>query len=231
MLVSIDGPGRTQKEAHDSVLQEFKPLVQAVQYQDQNFGINYHNYLAYNTVFSHFSSSFNVAIEDDAVLSPDALELADWFYALPERDEYALCSLGRVACAPEDPRRVDECCGLGTSWAYCFTQESWRWMRERWNSKKAEPLGWDWSLTYEMYRAKKKALIPALSRVYNIGREGGVNAYPEWWDENMRLAVVSSGLPASFFLNKIEQSSGLVQNSDIWTAPEWIMDEIRASIV
>src|SRR3990172_790580 len=40
-------------------------------------------------------SEFNITVEDDVVLAPDALDLAEWFRKLPERGEYV--SLGFCA--------------------------------------------------------------------------------------------------------------------------------------
>ncbi len=50
-------------------------------------------------------SDFNVALEDDLVLSPDALDLANWYFALPEENYFCLNFFNYCSnCA--DPAKV-----------------------------------------------------------------------------------------------------------------------------
>lgn len=143
-----------------------------------------------------------LALEDDCLLTPDALELATWFRNSPVRDDYAFMSLARET-QEADPTRAGELLitdDITSPWAWCFTAESWKQMAPRWNSKEAEPTGWDWSLRYELARANRWALTPFLPRAYNIGAEGGVHETQEHFDACLKDATRSDGAPANFFV-------------------------------
>ena len=219
VLVSIDGGSPKRQECRE-VAQGYPWTVRE---RTTNYGINEHNRVTYDDVFSDTSVDFNVAVEDDGILSPDALELADWFYTLESRDEYICASLGVIRKTVDDPSAVSEFIGLGTSWGFCFTRIAWEKMRTIWNCKRHVPTGWDWSLTYAMYINHWKALFPHLSRIANIGRLDGVNAYPKWFDENMAGTVASDGS----FRGKYQVVSRLSPGS--WKdVPQWMAKELEA---
>ncbi len=168
---------------------------------------------------------FNVALEDDAVLSPDALEFAEWFYALPNRSEYVYCSLGdphyRTERALENEYRdVHECRSIYTS-AWCFTKFEWAWMREWWNRHLRTQVGWDWSLAYAMETHNKRSLYPLVSRAKNIGRVG-VHSYPEFFDEKIAPARGSDGRPLPFDM-------AVTYRMGSETLPNWITEELKAT--
>ena len=68
-------------------------------------------------------------------------------------------------------------------WGWAVTREIWkRWFKPNWNCKTVPPLGWDRSLGYIIQKNGLKCLRPRMSRVRNIGREGGVYETPEHFD-------------------------------------------------
>jgi hypothetical protein len=69
-------------------------------------------------------SSFNVALEDDIVLAPDALQLADWYAAYPGRNTYACLGLLGFFPSTCNPLEIGETQDF-RSWGWCCTRESW----------------------------------------------------------------------------------------------------------
>ena len=196
LTISIDGPPNPTTRACFEVVEMFDARkfarFSAVQH-GQNHGINWHNAKMYDSLFGGGVDQL-VCVEDDAVLTPDALEMASWFFDdLADSARYAFLSLGCLAREMKHPGKVDEFVGLGTSWAYCLTRATWHTLRPWWNHKVDYPVGWDWALTRALHIEGMVALQPQVSRVENIGREGGVNAYPEWFDANMLNLVKSEG--------------------------------------
>ena len=191
LVVSVDGP-----RDHEATLETERIVREARPYfvtaHEVNRGVAMNPPIAYDAAFA-LGSSFNLAIEDDCVLSPDALELADWFCELPERDQYLLMSLGATSDGTEDPQEVRETDQIESPWAWCFTNAAWHWMKPRWNSKRYPPTGHDWSLSLEMALARKKALYVPLSRGYNIGQYGGIHTKPESYEEELGRCSPSNG--------------------------------------
>lgn len=136
-------------------------------------------------------------IEDDCVLSPDAISLCRWFLSLPNREEYLFLNLANCnrpsACLGRE-LDVVESTRIESPWAWCFTREAWESkIRPIWNSKKVNPRGFDWSLTYHMALNQWKSLMPVLPRAKNIGRELGENGGAEIFDSTLAIAAASDG--------------------------------------
>jgi hypothetical protein len=191
---------------------------------EDNHGIDWHNAWCFDAMFQGGSTDFNVAVEDDCILSPDALELATWFYEDLQRDKYLFCSLGKNSKDPLDatvPEKLDEYPGLASPHAWCFTRSAWDQMRPSWNSKTETPTGWDWSLAMEMYLHGWKALAPQLARALNIGRQG-VHSHPEWFDANMVGQVVSDGSYQGSFIIDTKLPYDWSVNKPAWMSAEII---------
>jgi hypothetical protein len=69
-------------------------------------------------------SDFNVALEDDIVLAPDALQLADWYSEYSGRNAYACLGLMGFFAADCNPLEIGETQDF-RSWGWCCTRESW----------------------------------------------------------------------------------------------------------
>ncbi len=197
VLVSIDG-GYGNDPQCAAVAESFQnQLTLEIRQCRNNHGINWHNHTTIERALRVASAlDFIVLIEDDCVLAPDALELADWFYAHPRRDEYHCMSLGHGEARYyplTDPSAIREEPHLWSPWAWCFTRARWEKMKPFWNGKKHVPTGWGYSHGYQMVRNGWKCLMPQLSRAKNIGRDMGTNGTPEWFDANLATQVVSDG--------------------------------------
>lgn len=202
VIVSHDGPDTMPlSQIGDTGLQAIEIA------QQENLGIDHHNKVIYDLAFKHVGSDFHIALEDDAVLTPDALELAEWFYNHPHRDGYRYLNLGDPKYSTAESvvfskgRVVPDRALYSSAW--CFTKKSWSLMRDVWNCRLLTQKGWDWSLSYHMSDTWV-ALSPELSRVKNVGREG-VHSYPEFFDANIAGAVVSNGEPTKdYYIDSVE---------------------------
>jgi hypothetical protein len=190
-FISIDGERTAETDATYSVAENFADkypkLVDVIQCR-VNRGVADHPEAAYEYAFTGlgYGSDFNVAIEDDCLLAPDALELADWFYAHPNRDQWAFLNLGHIQGDGWDrPMEVCESSQIVSPWCWAFTRETWAKIRPCWNQKQQVPVGWDWSLSYTMALNGWTSLYPYLSRAYNIGKEGGVHTVPSAYDAEL----------------------------------------------
>lgn len=168
-------------------------------------------------------SDFNLHIEDDTVLSPDAIDLCDWFYSSPQRDDYVLLSLHSMS--HEDafarPLALYEAARF-CPWGWAITRAMWeRWILPEWGGKhRVDPKGWDWSVDLTVQRHGLKVLKPSLSRTRNIGRDGGTYETPGHWDEWTKGLTVSAGGYGTAF----EITSKLLFLPPL---DDWAVEEIR----
>lgn len=157
---------------------------------------------AYELAFSATRADAILALEDDAVISLDALSLLDWFFHI-QRFE-SVSAAGYLFLSLGNENRYDDVLGkeldvietpkITSPWAWAFTREAWETkIKPYWQCKQKEPVGWDWSLSAAMAVNQWKGLVPVLSRAKNIGRELGANGGAEWWDQHLKHAAFSDG--------------------------------------
>jgi glycosyltransferase involved in cell wall biosynthesis len=129
-------------------------------------------------------SEFNIALEDDIVLAPDAFDLAEWFRVLPNRGEYACLGFLNYRSTLEEPLAVLETQDF-RSWGYCFTREAW----EKWFVPALEYVPrvlptvpyqhlWDFRTMFYFIENGARTLHPALSRSNHMGLDDGTNSLP-----------------------------------------------------
>lgn len=125
-------------------------------------------------------SEFNVAIEDDVVLSPDALDLAEWFRTYDKRGEY----IALVLCHFDGKGRPRVLHPLRKfwSWGYCFTREGWKkafvdgWdYVEKQRKEDKRGTNWDTLMMRWVLTRRFSTLLPDLSRSRHIGEVGGTH--------------------------------------------------------
>ena len=183
-------------------------------------GVDLHPKLVYGELFSGpLQSTFNVVFEDDIVPSPDALELCDWFYHLPDRDQYACLLLHGATKDQSHSLQVNEFMRF-CPWGWAFTRSAWEDIfRPEWNAKPPTPsggTGWDWSCGLTIQRHALKCLVPVLSRTLNIGREGGVYESPDHWDAWAKDLVASDGTHGKDYFIGDRLRPGYENDVDPW---------------
>jgi len=121
-------------------------------------------------------SDFNVHIEDDSILSPDAFDLANWYYNNFNEDKYLLLSFCNYfnddSCPINKVVEYDEFIAIG----FCFFAFNWyQWIRPNWfkdNIIKVNGVGWDWSIRSVIRKYKLKTITPLIPRSNHIGITG-----------------------------------------------------------
>lgn len=165
-----------------------------VLYWPEHLGVTEHPRRLLQHVFMELGSTFNLHLEDDTVLAPDAIRLVEWFRShMP--DPAHILSLHSRATELDgivlDPARVKRRDDFGV-WGWATTSYvARRYILPYWNHKRVGPLGWDYSLTETVKQFGLTVLAPELSRVENIGREGGAHGTPEQWDKDLADQVVA----------------------------------------
>jgi len=159
----------------------------------KRMGVRENPFAALCRVFND-DSKMNIYLEEDVVLSKDAIRMANWYWDITRADQERWLSLNYFhnGSNPADP------VGLLESKAFnalgvVMTRPSWeRWFKPSWHddskSKQAwgkHYIGWDWAITSMMAIEKPlMTLTPAFSRSNHIGREGGVHATPKFHDQH-----------------------------------------------
>lgn len=111
-------------------------------------------------------------LEDDVVLSPDAVAMASWYFNQPTANNYICLNLYNHDSVPSaDPAALfggDKFSALGIG----ITRHQWKTHFEpNWEVDKR---GWDFSIT-GLLASGMKVLQPRYSRSHHIGREGGIH--------------------------------------------------------
>jgi hypothetical protein len=168
----------------------------------EHLGVAEHPRRLIQYAFSELKSSYNVHLEDDTVLSPDALLFAMWYYHAAIATDYTnYQSVHKTLClslhsksgaeALDYPSSVGYRSDFGV-WGWACTNNAWRtWFSQYWNYKRTEPFGFDYSISRMMHEHDLYAVCPALSRVTNIGREGGAHQTPAGFDLEMEGLVAA----------------------------------------
>lgn len=164
----------------------------------KNRGINRNTYWLMQHVFDEHGADYNVYLEDDLVLSPDAFNLVEWYIdneaalrALPEVEDigvFCLCRL-REHGAPGAADAVYLSRAF-VGWGFVLTRHQWeQYAQPGWRRAEqlwGRPMMWDNSMAnyIRVQGATVYNAFPALSRVTNTGREG-VHFTPSMYDEKM----------------------------------------------
>ena len=227
IVIGIDPGGNRQVEVTAVALQfaEVEKLSGQLEPEvivwPEHLGVSEHPRRLLQYVFTELRSQFNTHLEDDTVLSPDALNLAAWYahgaYA-QSQDKVVCMSLHSRSTGYDFPRTVRLRPDFGV-WGWCCTYLAWwLWFSHYWNSKRAGMLGYDWSASYMMHKHGLWALEPALSRVRNVGREHGVHQTPEGHDAEM-AGLVWAGQ------EHVQRAESFVLDPAKPERPEWVWGE------
>lgn len=146
-------------------------------------------YNALNHAFK-IGSDFNVHLEDDFLLSPDALDLANWYYETYKNNPMEYMSYGLFNWSSAG----DDYAGLTTAPAFhglgwCAFKENWEacyskcWYDDDLARKYANAYGWDWAVEAYFKEYKCKTILPLISRTYHIGRLEGTCCTVEFFDK------------------------------------------------
>ena len=156
-------------------------------------------------------SEFNIALEDDLLLSKDAVRLADWFKAGPV-DQYAcmgFCAFKSDASRPGVIRETQDF----RSWGYCFGKSSWQKyfvpaLEFRYNidpTVKHQDM-WDFWVQFYLVMNGIPTIHPVLSRSNHAGIDDGTNSIPEikrYFDE---MVMSDGSFKGPYTIEKLPES-------------------------
>ena len=174
IILGIDKGGDLEVEKNDSPIEIIR--------WPEHLGVNEHPRRLLQYAFMELGSDFNLHLEDDIVLSPDALRLAMWFQRTP--NDAMTLSLYGASKDFSEPNKLRHRSDFG-AWGWATSRAAWlRLLAPYWNYKRDLPIGWDWSISKLMAEKGLRAMEPVLSRVRNIGREKGTYQTPEGYDRD-----------------------------------------------
>jgi len=132
-----------------------------------------------NYTFTH-GSDFNVHLEDDFVLAPDAFFLADWYYETFKDKPITYMSYGLF----NHESRGDDYAALETitmfeGLGWCTFKEGWdlcyskNWYDDKYAQKYFGTYGWDWAVSGSFREFGWKGIRPLIARTNHDGRHNG----------------------------------------------------------
>lgn len=155
-----------------------------VEVNDERRGVRANPHHALATAFAT-GAGFVVLCEEDIVVADDVLEM---FAAAPDDpDVLGVCAFSRL----EAPQPDDLLADAGFSpWVWGTWADRWHDLLDpQWFEAARAPYdgakaGWDFGVERIAAAAGKRFVGPVASRSDNIGREGGVHALPEEFEES-----------------------------------------------
>lgn len=173
LAITIDAGGDKFEEVC-RVANSINFMDYAVIRQVENVGINQNTFDSINIVFEGMSSKYNLYLEDDLILAPDALSLVDWYIDLepdlPAVAALCLCNLRSSSHHPAKLIRLRRFNG----WGFVMSYPHWRevahpvWLsgKSMWDNRVANHL--------RSQKAGYSNIFPEVSRSKTIGI-GGVH--------------------------------------------------------
>lgn len=152
----------------------------------RRLGVKENPYQGLKFVFDH-GSLFNVYLEDDVILAPDAFNLANWYASQMEETLCLNLFTYKKAGDPKVIRRSKGFSALGLG----IKKTSWdKWFQPSWHLSSR---GWDWSITELLEReGKLQTLLPDQSRTNHIGRLG-THCTADFHDQTFPDIKISDG--------------------------------------
>ena len=177
------------------LLEEY-PLPITIIRKPRSIGHNSHSgardnmYNVLRHAFDEMGSEFNVHLEDDFILSPDAFNLANWYYNNFKDKPLTYMSYGLFSWASagkdfEGVTAAESFHGLG----WCAFKENWDicygkyWYDDVLARKYADAFGWDWAMQAAFKEFNWRSLVPCISRTFHNGREGGTCCTVPFYDK------------------------------------------------
>jgi hypothetical protein len=184
IIIGIDPGGSRQTEVEQVARQFLERQVGTMLIWPEHLGVSEAPRRLLQRAFMR-GSDYNLHLEDDTVLSPDALNFVDCI-----QNEYPDGFACLYAPPPTRPLSTELASqyikhDVFRVWGWACSAETYRNLVAcTWNWRAIEPLGWDASLEESIYNTYYYVYSPVLSRITNIGREDGVHQTPEGWDKD-----------------------------------------------
>jgi hypothetical protein len=186
---------------NDEVIQ----ICKSVNFMQSNTVVNPSRLGVRNNPYELLKRTFNsgaegvLYLEDDIIISSDAVRLATWYLNHPRRNEFLCLNLyNHDSQADADPAATfagSKFSALG----FALTKEQWATHFEP--AWKRDARGWDFSIT-GLIASGLLVLQPRISRSHHIGRDGGTHYRASLHDAIYVVNPIWGGPPQEF---KIEE--------------------------
>ena len=162
---------------------------------DQHHGVEYASKRAIDEALK-FGTELNFSIEEDTVLSPDCLDLVNWW---SRHHDGIMCAFN-YSRSMDKPEAVLDPYKVGTTefnaWGWATRAKTLKHLFKYWLE---DSPGWDISVRIRCQKAGFRVYQPVLSRVLNIGAEGS-HYTPQLFEEHFGGVVASDGTRRNFYL-------------------------------
>lgn len=168
LFIRIDVGGKNFEEVRD-LAKSVNFISTTVGYPLTNQGINRNTYETMWWAFEVVKADFNLYLEDDLLLSPDALSLAEWYIQQDLEDVAAGC-LCNLAGSLNPEKVILARAFIG--WGFVMSRDQWHtYAKPVWLSGKGM---WDNRLANAIRATGPEIhnMLPELSRITNTGRVG-----------------------------------------------------------
>jgi len=188
-FISVD-PSNKLEEIKQVLDKDYGFVSKTITINEQRKNHRLNQFSAIETAFNA-GSTFNCHMDDDLHISPDAIELAN-YYERTFRDKpltFNSYGLFNYDSNPNEPSkllsRVGSFTGLGWN---CFRENFESVFRPNWfHDELALKLfgsyGWDWAVAAWCKQNNLSEIFPAFSRTNHRGRECGTCCSHEWHDK------------------------------------------------
>jgi Glycosyltransferase like family 2 len=156
-----------------AAVNEFRHPNKVIHLNTSNKGVRRNPYDLLQLAFHVYKSDINIHIEEDVVMSPDCLQLTDWF--LEQDSKYGVLNFfNRNNKFNADYEKINEY--QITKTQHNFTPFIWSMKPHRWLEFEkvwwVSELGWDYSVVDYMQNANWVNLYPECTRANHIGEYG-----------------------------------------------------------
>ena len=134
-------------------------------------------------------SVFNIHLEDDVIISPDATLLANWYFSYFKNNPcYMHYGFFNYESDDKFENKVTEINSFN-GYGWCIFKSNWEslylkeWFNDTLCSRMFGAYGWDHAMAAAYHVKGYKGIIPKYSRSQNIGREGGVYCSASFYDK------------------------------------------------
>lgn len=184
----------------------------------ERYGVRRNPFNLLSTVFSaEVGSSFNLYLEEDVIVAPDAFKLAEWFTSRSDAEQWLALNLLNYDSDIANPRGIIQS-NRFNSLGMGITGAAWnKWFKPNWMNDdasrrvwKGRHVGWDWSMTAVIAENKGlETLTPLLSRSNHIGRDGGVHCSAQFHDSTFSRLQVNKdrNISGYYIIGKEEPTS------------------------
>ena len=180
-------------------------------------GVRDHPYRLLNQAFDA-GADFDLHLEDDLLLAPDALDLARW-YATHARPEWAALNLLAGACgsaanlSDQDHPDLVFATPCFTSIGLGLTRANWQDLRPHWKAPRGikrrgdmalAHAGWDWAIVkWLIDRPERQVLQPVAARATHAGGSG-THCNPDFQHKAFAGLELAHDRPATYILKEVD---------------------------